>query len=67
MSFSKINLLIAHFAVSWALFGLIWTVQLVHYPAFRYIQEGQFTAFQHFHMQGITLIVLPLMLAELAL
>lgn len=56
-----------HLAVTWALFGLIWVVQLVHYPAFRFIEPTQFQEFQGMHMQSITLIVMPLMLAELGL
>ncbi|MEM7574752.1 MAG: hypothetical protein AAF433_17740 [Bacteroidota bacterium] len=52
-------------AVSWALFGLIWLVQLVHYPSFRYI--GDFQAFHGHHTSSISLIVGPLMLAELAI
>lgn len=53
-----------HLASSWALFGLIWTVQLVHYPSFRYVPD--FTEFHPHHTSSITLIVLPLMLLELA-
>lgn len=51
-------------AISWALFGLIWMVQLVHYPSFRYISD--FQAFHVHHTSSISLIVGPLMLAELA-
>ena len=46
--------------------GLIWTVQLAHYPAFKYIDEKEFVAFQSFHMRAISYIVMPLMLMELA-
>ena len=52
-------------AVSWALFGLIWMVQLVHYPSFRYIED--FQAFHQHHTSSISLIVAPLMLVELVL
>ena len=51
-------------ATSWALFGLIWTVQLVHYPSFRYVPD--FTDFHGHHTHSISLIVAPLMVAELA-
>ena len=46
--------------------GLIWTVQLVHYPSFDYVAEEMFSAFHAHHTGSITIVVLPLMLAELA-
>ncbi|MDP0491640.1 MAG: hypothetical protein Q7Q71_11365 [Verrucomicrobiota bacterium JB023] len=48
-----------------ALFGLIWTIQLVHYPAFRDIELRRFPAFHDRHSRNITFIVLPLMLVEI--
>ena len=54
-----------HTFSSFALFGLIWTVQLVHYPTFRYVGENEFSKFEDFHKKAITLIVMPLMLFEL--
>lgn len=45
--------------------GLIWQVQLVHYPAFRFVDEDNFNAFHHFHNHRISLIVIPVMLTEL--
>lgn len=53
--------------VSWALFGLIWTIQLSHYPAFQFIEDEKFLAFHQHHTSSITLVVMPLMLLELAL
>lgn len=50
-------------ALSWALFGLILTIQLVHYPTFRYVSD--FTNFHSHHTSSISLIVAPLMVAEL--
>ena len=52
-------------AVSWGLFGLIWIVQLVHYPAFRFVGAEQFASFHKHHTFSISLIVMPLMLIEL--
>ncbi len=54
-------------AVSWALTGLIWTIQLVHYPSFHYVAEADFQAFHRHHSSSITVIVMPLMLAELGI
>lgn len=56
---------LGNLAISWALFGLIWVVQLLHYPAFRYV--GDFTAFHKHHTSSITLIVGPMMFLELGL
>lgn len=58
---------IANLSVSWALFGLIWVVQLSHYPGFKYVAKDQFLAFHQHHTKSITLIVMPLMLIELGL
>jgi hypothetical protein len=49
-----------------ALAGLIWTTQLVHYPAFRFVAPGRFAAFHAFHSRAISTLVVPLMTAELA-
>lgn len=45
--------------------GLIWTIQVVHYPSFKYVSELQFKAFHAFHSRSITFIVLPVMALEL--
>lgn len=45
--------------------GLIWTVQLVHYPAFRYVAEARFEPFHTFHSNRISWIVAPMMGLEL--
>ncbi len=50
--------------MTWALVGLIWTVQVVHYPLFASVSTG-FRAYHEAHMQRISWIVGPLMLAEL--
>lgn len=45
---------------------LIWIIQIVHYPSFRFINVDTFTNFEAFHTKSISFIVLPLMLGELA-
>jgi len=52
-------------SASWGLFILIWLIQIVHYPSFRYIDVTSFSSFHQHHTNTITLIVLPLMLCEL--
>lgn len=50
---------------SFFLTGLIWTVQLVHYPSFRFVNEENYPAFQYHHTHRIDKIVIPLMVAEI--
>lgn len=64
MDFASVALLV-NAASTLTLTGLIWTVQLVHYPAFRYIAKDQFVAFEAFHQRGIGFFVMPVMLLEL--
>ena len=61
------TLLLVNLAVSWALVGLIWTIQLVHYPSFSFVAEDHFLEFHRHHTRSITWVVMPLMLVELAL
>jgi hypothetical protein len=58
-------LLVVHLAVTAALAGLIWTIQLVHYPLFDHVEEAKFVGFEQRHSWRISLIVGPLMGAEL--
>ena len=46
--------------------GVIWVIQLLHYPSFHFINEKKYVDFQHFHMQRISFIVIPVMIIELA-
>jgi len=52
-------------STSWGLFILIWLIQIMHYPSFRYIDSTQFSEFHLHHNRTITIVVLPLMLCEL--
>ncbi|MFZ8932312.1 MAG: hypothetical protein ACO20H_10435 [Bacteriovoracaceae bacterium] len=45
--------------------GLIWLIQLVHYPSFHFISTENFKRFQEFHMRRISFIVIPVMLVEI--
>jgi hypothetical protein len=51
---------------TWYLTGLIWVVQLVHYPAFARIDAGLFPRFHGEHGAAITAVVAGPMLAEAA-
>lgn len=48
-----------------SLVGLIWTIQVVHYPLFARVGTAEFVEYQHRHMRRITWVVAPLMFAEL--
>lgn len=56
----------AHAFATLAMTGLIWFVQVVHYPLFRGVGEDRFVAYEREHARRTTLVVAPLMLAELA-
>ena len=58
-------LLAAHAAATWALVGLIWTVQVVHYPLFAHVGGDEFRRYHARHTRQITWIVAPLMAVEL--
>jgi len=45
--------------------GLIWLIQLVHYPSFKSVDDNLFKEFHKFHSLRITFIVGPIMLVEL--
>ncbi len=54
------NLVLSFVAV-----GLIWTIQLVHYPSMRYISKDKFSAYHNFHSIRISILAMPLMFGEL--
>lgn len=58
-------LLVQAFA-SLAMTGLIWCIQVVHYPLFAAVGRDEFTRYEADHARLITLVVGPLMLVELA-
>lgn len=57
---------IVHLAATILMTGLIWLVQVVHYPGFSLVGESHFKAYEAFHVTSITFVVLPLMLVEVA-
>ncbi len=44
--------------------GLIWFVQLVHYPLFDHVADGQFTPYHRQHTRRTTRVVAGPMLVE---
>lgn len=54
-----------HFAVTCALAGLIWVVQLVVYPAFQDVERSRFVLWHAAYTQRVAYLVGPLMGIEL--
>ncbi len=55
-----------HTASTLALFGLIWMVQVVHYPLMRDVGRDSFRAWHEQHLRRTTWVVGPLMTVEAA-
>ena len=47
------------------LWGVIWTVQLVHYPLFARVGAAEWASYHAAHTRLMTLVVLPAMVTEL--
>ena len=45
--------------------GLIWYIQLVHYPSFKYVDTNSFVEFHKHHTLKTGYIVMPVMFLEL--
>lgn len=54
-----------HAFASVALTGLIWFVQVVHYPLFAAVGESEFARYEALHVRRTGYVVMPLMLTEL--
>ncbi|MBC8127351.1 MAG: hypothetical protein H8M99_09455 [Gloeobacteraceae cyanobacterium ES-bin-144] len=58
--------LVIHAAATWCLVGLIWIIQIVHYPLLKNVGQSEFIAFHERHMALISCVVGPLMLVEIS-
>lgn len=56
--------LIVHAGTACFMAGLIWFVQIVHYPLMRLVPPGEFSAYERAHQSRVTRIVAPVMLIE---
>ncbi|RMG62292.1 MAG: hypothetical protein D6722_18645 [Bacteroidetes bacterium] len=54
-----------HLASTWMMTGIIWFVQVVHYPLFGRVGQAEFVAYEAQHTWRTGLVVAPLMLMEL--
>ncbi len=59
-------LLLVHALSTWWMAGVIWVVQLVHYPLMRLVSPSEWLEYEQQHRRRITLVVGPAMLLELA-
>lgn len=54
--------LVVHAAATWFMVGLIWTIQLVHYPLFSRVGEEGFTSYESEHAtRMVRLLAVPAM------
>jgi len=58
--------IVAHALTTAVMLGVIWTVQIVHYPLFALVPAEVFSTYERAHMNRIGRIVGPAMIAELA-
>ncbi len=58
--------LLAHLAATWYMTGLVWFVQLVHYPLFAGVGTQGWTAYAAAHTRRTRWVVGPPMLVEAA-
>ncbi len=58
-------LLILNIFASFFLCGLIWTIQVVHYPYFLFTGQKEFPDAMAFHRGRISILVVPVMITEI--
>lgn len=57
-------LLLSQVAATLVMVGVIWFVQIVHYPLMARVPAAEFTAFEHAHQNRTSIVVGPPMLVE---
>ncbi len=45
--------------------AIIWIVQILHYPTFKFVDRKKYEDFQDFHMKRISYLIIPIMLVEI--
>lgn len=56
---------ISNLAATLFMTGVIWLVQIVHYPLFEYVGGERYRAFHVAHMNLISYVVAPMMIVEI--
>jgi hypothetical protein len=59
-------ILLVNLLASAMMCGLVWFVQVVHYPLFARVGESSWTTYHNLHARRTTYVVAPLMLIEAA-
>lgn len=62
--FTLQSMVLVQAAAAWFLTGLIWVIQIVHYPLMNRVGDSDWIEFEHAHMRRVTWIVAPAMLIE---
>jgi hypothetical protein len=60
-----VTLLLINAFFSWLMTGLMWYVQLVHYPSFLLVKDNQFQKFHQFHTTATSSVVMLPMVLEM--
>lgn len=58
------TVLLVHAGATWFMVGLIWFVQIVHYPLFSSVSGKEWIGYEARHQRRTTIVVLPVMLIE---
>jgi len=58
------SILVIHIAATFIMVGVIWLVQLVHYPLMSFVEASRFSEFEQLHQVKIFWIVAPTMFVE---
>jgi len=53
-----------HIASTFAMLGIIWFAQIVHYPLFSKVGTNSFTEYQNANLRRTVLVVIPLQMVE---
>lgn len=62
---SGVSVFVLHLGATLFMTGVIWVIQLVHYPLFDRVSPEHFVAFEAAHSYWITWVVLPPMVTQL--
>jgi uncharacterized membrane protein len=60
-------ILLLHLIATVFMTGVIWIIQILHYPLFNMVGRENFAAYEAAHTNLITVVVMPAMLLELVL
>lgn len=59
-----LQLLLTHSFATWVMVGVIWFVQIVHYPLYKNIKEG-FQGYERMHLRRTALLLTPILILEI--